>query len=118
MSSVLRSRLFRTLTLALAVVFGQTAHAAKPVREFTPGTAPLCLKLSSARPESRKDFGGAFKKFQRPSPKAADRSLFSVASFLPAGAANFEASQRSAVTRLTQGHTTISAPSRLVVLRV
>jgi hypothetical protein len=110
--------MFRTLTLTLAVLLSQTAHAAKPVRQLTPGTAPSFLKLCSAWPESRKDFGGDLKKVQRPNPKTAQSTFFSTASFLAVGVASFEASQQTAIDQRLQ-RLSISAPqSRTFVLRV
>jgi hypothetical protein len=118
MSADRRSRIFRTLLLALAVLFSQTAHAAKPVRQLTPGTAPSFLKLSSARPEGRKDLGVASRKLQRPGRKTQDHSLFSVAGLLPVMLADFEASRQTVVAVRLGQQQHVASPSRLFVLRV
>ena len=96
MNAILRSRLFRIAMLSFAVLFSQTANAAKPARQLSRGTPPAAIRLCAAWPESRNDFKGTIKKVQRPNPQPAARTLFSTAVFIPAGVVNLRASEQAA----------------------
>jgi hypothetical protein len=97
MTALLRSRLFRIAMLSFAVLFSQTANAAKSAQLPSPRTPPSSVKLCAAWPESKNDFKGTIKKSLRPNPGPAVRFVFSAAGFLPAGAAGIQASRHTAV---------------------
>jgi len=118
MTAILRSRPFRIAMLSFAVLFSQTANAAKPARQLSPGTPPPSVKLCAAWPESRKDFTGTIKKVQRPNPAPAARVFFSPASFLPAGAASLQTSQQAGIALQLQQLIYAAAQFRPFALRI
>jgi hypothetical protein len=118
MTVFLRSRLFRIAMLSFAVLFSQTANAAKPVRQFSVGARPSSLKLCAAWPESRKNFTSAIKKIRRPSAVPAIHPSFSVAGLISSGAVNLQASRQATVVFNLQWLTYAAPQSRPVVLRI
>jgi len=118
MTTVLRSRLFRIAMLSFAVLFSQTANAAKPTRLVYAQTPSSSVKLCAAWPESRNDFKGTIKKVLRPNPGPAAHSLFSAASFLPAGAASLHVSQHADAAFHLQRLTYVAPQFRPFALRI
>jgi hypothetical protein len=118
MTAALRSRLFRNAMLAIAVLFSQTANAAKPVRQDSAATPPASIRLCAAWPESRNDFKATIQKAQRPKATAAAHTLFSAAGFLPAGAAGLQTSQQIAVALNRQQLIYVAQQFRSYALRV
>jgi hypothetical protein len=115
MTTVLRSRLFRIAMLSFAVLFSQTANAAKPV---SAGTCTASVRLCAAWPESKNDFKGTIKKVLRPNPAPAAHVPFSAASFLPAGAASIHASQHADAAFHLQRLTYVAPQFRPFALRI
>ena len=118
MTTVLRSRLFRIAMLSFAVLFSQTANAAKPTRLVYAQTPSSAVKLCAVWPESRNDFKGTIKKAQRPNLGRVAHSLFSAASFLPAGAASFQASQQADVALQLKRLNYVASQFRAFALRI
>jgi len=118
MNVVLRSRLFRIAMLAFAVLFSQTANAAKPARQLSAGTPPASVKLCAAWPESRNDFKSTIKKAQRPNPAPSAHILLSSAALLPAGAASLRALQHADVAFHLQRLTFAAPQFRIFDLRI
>jgi len=118
MTAVFRSRLFRIAMLSFAVLFSQTANAAKSAQSISPRTPPSSVKLCAAWPESKNDFKGTIKKSLRPNPGPAARFVFSAAGFLPAGATGIQAAQHTAVSFKLQRLTYAAPQSRLFALRI
>jgi hypothetical protein len=118
MTTDLRSRLFRIAMLSFAVLFSQTANAAKPTRPVSAGTPSSAVRLCAAWPESKNDFKGTIKKALRSNPAPAAHVLFSAASFLPAGAASFQISRHADVVLQLQRLTYIAPRFRTFALRI